>query len=38
MPGFVADVKSGDKTRIAAAYATMSKACDACHSEFRNDE
>ena len=38
MPGFVADVKSGDKTRIAAAYATMSKACDACHSQFRKDE
>ena len=37
-PGFVADVKSGDKARIAAAYATMSKACDACHSEFRKEE
>jgi cytochrome c556 len=38
MPGFVADVKSGDKARIASAYASMSKACDACHSEFRKEE
>ena len=38
MPGFVADVKSGDKARIASAYAAMSKACDACHSEFRREE
>lgn len=38
MPGFVEDVKSGDKTRIASAYATMAKACDACHSEFRRQE
>jgi cytochrome c556 len=38
MPGFIEDVKSGDKTRIASAYATMAKACDACHSEFRRQE
>jgi len=38
MPGFVADVKSGDKARIAAAYSAMSKACDACHGEFRKEE
>ena len=38
IPGFVADVKSGDKARIAGAYAAMSKACDACHSEFRREE
>ena len=38
MPGFVADVKSGDKARIASAYAAMSKACDACHNEFRREE
>jgi cytochrome c556 len=38
MPGFVEDVKSGDKTRIASAYATMAKACDACHSEFRKEK
>jgi cytochrome c556 len=38
MPAFVADVKSGDKARIASAYAAMSKACDACHSEFRKEE
>ena len=38
MPGFVADVKSGDKARIADAYAAMSKACDACHNEFRREE
>jgi cytochrome c556 len=38
MPSFVADVKSGDKARIAAASATMNKACDACHSDFRKEE
>ena len=38
MPGFVVDVKSGDKERIAAAYTKMSKACDACHSDFRKEE
>ena len=38
MPGFVAEVKSGDKARIAAAAAAMNKACDACHSEFRKEE
>jgi cytochrome c556 len=38
MPGFVANVKSGDKARIADAYAEMSKACDACHNEFRREE
>jgi len=38
MPGFVADVQSGDKARIASAYAAMSKACDACHTEFRREE
>jgi cytochrome c556 len=37
-PSFVFDVESGDKGRIAAAYATMAKACDACHSEFRKEE
>jgi cytochrome c556 len=36
-PGFVADVKSGDKERIATGYATMSKACDACHDDYRAD-
>jgi cytochrome c556 len=38
MPGFVADVQGGDKARIASAYAAMSKACDACHTEFRREE
>ena len=38
MPGFVADVKSGDKARIVTASAAMNKACDACHSEFRKEE
>lgn len=38
MPAFVAEVKSGDRARIAAAYNTMSKTCDACHSEFRKEE
>ena len=38
MPGFVAEVKSGDKARIAAASATINKACDACHSDFRKEE
>ena len=37
-PGFVAEVKSGDKPRIAAAAAAMNKACDACHSDFRKEE
>lgn len=37
-PSFVSDVESGGKVRIAAAYATMAKACDACHSEFRKEE
>jgi cytochrome c556 len=38
MPGFVVEVRSGDKGRIAAAAAAMNKACDACHNEFRKDE
>jgi cytochrome c556 len=38
MPGFVAEVRSGDKARIAAAAAAMNQACDACHSEFRKEE
>ena len=38
MPGFVAEVKSGDKARIAAAAAAMNKACDACHNDFRKEE
>jgi len=38
MPEFVVDVKSGDKARIAVAYTTMTKACDACHSDFRKEE
>lgn len=35
---FVPEVKSGDKARIAAAYAVVNKACDACHTEFRKEE
>jgi len=38
MPAFVAEVKSGDRARIAAAYATVNKACDACHTVFRKEE
>ena len=38
MPGFVVEVKSGDKARIAAAASTMNKACDACHNDFRKEE
>jgi cytochrome c556 len=38
MPGFVAEVQSGDRMRIAAATAAMNKACDACHNDFRKDE
>jgi cytochrome c556 len=34
----VPEVKSGDKARIATAYAVVNKACDACHSEFRKEE
>ncbi len=37
-PGFVAEVKSGDRPRIAAAYSSMTKACDACHNDFRKEE
>ena len=37
-PVFVADVKSGDKARLAAAYTAMAKACDACHSVFRKED
>jgi cytochrome c556 len=37
-PGFVVEVKSGDKARIAAAAAAMNKVCDACHNEFRKEE
>ena len=38
MPDFVAEVRSGDRARIAAVAATMNKACDACHNEFRKEE
>jgi cytochrome c556 len=38
MPGFVAEVQSGDRARIAAAAAAMNKACDACHNDFRKEE
>ena len=31
-------VKSGDKTKIAAAYAAVDNACSDCHREFRKDE
>jgi cytochrome c556 len=36
--GFVADVKSGDKARIAASYTAMNKACDACHNDYRMEQ
>jgi cytochrome c556 len=35
---FVDDVKSDDKARIAASYATMNKACDACHNDYRIEQ
>jgi cytochrome c556 len=38
MPGFVTEVKSGEKPRIAAAVAAMNNTCDACHNEFRKEE
>ena len=38
MPDFVAEVRSGDRARIASVAATMNKACDACHNEFRKEE
>ena len=31
-------VKTGDKAAIAAAYAALNDACNACHKEFRKDE
>jgi cytochrome c556 len=34
----VSAVKSGDKTRIAAAYGAVNNACNACHSKFRKKE
>ena len=37
-PGLVAEVKSGDRTRIAAAVGAMNKACDACHNDFRKED
>jgi cytochrome c556 len=37
-PGFVADVKSGDKARMSASYATMNQACDACHNDYRAEK
>jgi cytochrome c556 len=36
-PGFVSGVKSGDRTRMAASYTAMNKACDACHDDYRAD-
>jgi cytochrome c556 len=38
MPDFLAEVQSGDRARIASAAATMNKACDACHNDFRKEE
>jgi cytochrome c556 len=31
-------VKTGDKTGIAAAYAAVNDACNACHKQFRKEE
>ncbi len=31
-------VKTGDNTAIAAAYAAVNDACNACHKEFRKEE
>jgi cytochrome c556 len=38
MPGFVTKVQSGDRTRIAAAVAAMSNACNACHNDYRKEQ
>jgi len=32
------EVKTSDKTAIAAAYAAVNDACNACHKEFRKEE
>jgi cytochrome c556 len=31
-------VKTGDKAAITAAYTAVANACNACHTEFRNEE
>jgi cytochrome c556 len=31
-------VKAGDKAAITAAYTAVANACNACHTEFRNEE
>ena len=38
MPDFLAEVRSGDRARIASAVAAMNTACDACHNDFRKEE
>jgi cytochrome c556 len=38
MPGFIVEVKSGDRARIATAAAAMNERCDACHNDFRKQE
>jgi len=38
MPGFVTEVKSGDRARIVAAVAAMNNACNACHNDYRKEE
>jgi cytochrome c556 len=38
MPDFVAEVRSGDRARIAVAAVAMNKTCDACHNDFRKEE
>jgi cytochrome c556 len=38
MPDLIDAAKSGDMARIAAAYETTNKACDACHTDYRAKE
>jgi cytochrome c556 len=38
MPGFVTEVKTGDRARITAAVAAVNNACNACHNDFRKEE
>jgi len=37
-PALVDAVKSGDRARIAAAYAKLNDACSACHNDYRTEE
>ena len=37
LPTLITEVKTGDKARIATAYAATEKACNACHDLYRKE-